>query len=137
MRTLLKEIGVSSLGVFENESDSDLILRIFDKIRVFSQEKAKKVFLEFQIKNCVQVDIKYVGVIPNTVKLFTFIELVSKKLKVISKPEDLLCQVLIFPFIDWLEQVSNKDQKYKNIVMVENTWWLNKMLDLMSPKTYS
>jgi hypothetical protein len=36
IRTLLKEIGVTSLGVFENEADSDLILRIFDKIRVFS-----------------------------------------------------------------------------------------------------
>ena len=95
-------MNVTSLGVFENGADSDLVLRIFDKIRVFSQSNAKKVFLEYQIKNCVLSDIKYVGVIPNTVQLYTFIELVAKKLKVISKAENLFYHAFIEPYIEWL-----------------------------------
>lgn len=80
-----------------------------------------------------QLDIKYVGILPNTVKVLTFVNLIWNKLKVVSKvPEELpnfITNVVIIPYIDWLDEISQKDVKYRNILLLENTWWLTKMLD--------
>lgn len=151
IRTVLKSKGITGFHIFDTVpgkvvqfNDNTAMMRaLFDKLKQFSRTKAKFIFQKYQIENVLQqaqIEVRYIGILPTTVKVHEFIKLIWTKLKILIKTDDensipnVLSDVVIIPYIAWLEKVCEQknNAKYKNIVVLENVWWLDKFLDQMT-----
>ena len=128
-----------------------MFLRIFDKLKLVCAQTAAGLFETYQVKRILNapaaaIEVRYKGILGPTLSVQRYIALLWTELRVLIKESDrepasftnLIQQIVIAPYFAWLDSLCAKksNQKYRNLVLMENAWWLRHVLirDVFCPK---